>query len=111
VDGLAISSLLAPNTFPPSFPPTNDNLLIYPGTPHLTLGGVSFQLSDGADINLFFGGFTGNPTGYQLIGGPHNEAAELLTTFTTSPTPEPESLMLLGTGALGLIGVVRRRFA
>jgi hypothetical protein len=28
---------------------------------------------------------------------------------TASPTPEPSSLLLMGTGVLGLIGVVRRK--
>jgi PEP-CTERM motif len=33
-----------------------------------------------------------------------------ITIGVHSPVPEPSSLMLLGTGALGLAGVVRRRF-
>jgi hypothetical protein len=32
------------------------------------------------------------------------------TVTTTTPTPEPSSLALLGTGALGLAGVLRRKF-
>jgi PEP-CTERM motif len=32
------------------------------------------------------------------------------TLLTTSPVPEPGSMVLLGTGMLGLAGVVRRRF-
>jgi hypothetical protein len=33
------------------------------------------------------------------------------STFQASPVPEPSSLALLGTGALGILGVVRRKLA
>ena len=42
VDGHAISALLPPNTYPPTAPPTNDNLFFNPGTPHLDVAGISF---------------------------------------------------------------------
>jgi hypothetical protein len=33
----------------------------------------------------------------------------LLASLQTSPVPEPSSMMLLGSGALGLLGVIRRK--
>ena len=48
--GLNITTLLSLNDFG-----GNDNLLSYPTEPFLTLGGVSFSLSDGNQINIFFG--------------------------------------------------------
>ncbi|HEV2710194.1 MAG TPA: PEP-CTERM sorting domain-containing protein [Edaphobacter sp.] len=116
-DGHSISGILAPGTFPVGFLQTpNDNLLYYPASYGFTntyfdLSGLSYQLSNGTDVNLFFsnGEFIGKTYFGQSIGTLTGE--RITIDAATSPVPEPNTLMLLGTGILGLAGVVRRKFA
>jgi hypothetical protein len=105
VDGIAITSLFPAGTFPTEFG-GGDNLLFNPGvisSPNvfpadLDLAGMSFGVAGGTSYNLYYGQFmTGDPLDmYDLLS-------------LTPGTPEPESLVLLGTGTLALLGVAAMR--
>ncbi len=113
-----ITGVLAPGTFPVGFfQVPNDNILYYPasygfGNTYFDLGGLSYGLADGTNVNLYFsnGEFYGQTFGGQSYGLPAGERIRI-TAANTSPVPEPNTLMLLGTGVLGLAGIVRRKFA
>jgi hypothetical protein len=88
----------------------NDNLRSYPTEPFLTIGGVSFSLSDGNQINIFFGG----PVyGAQDLNGRNLNAGTFSVSLETTTTPRPTALPLFvtGLGGLGLLGWRRKRKA
>ena len=106
----AIATLLAPGSFE-----GNDNLLFYSPTDKtysLDLNGFSYELNNTAEVNLYDfinpGVVLLRTNGTELL-----QSADLTITEAApySPVPEPESLVLLGTGVLGLAGIVRRKLA
>ncbi|MDW5264266.1 MULTISPECIES: PEP-CTERM sorting domain-containing protein [Acidobacteriaceae] len=112
-DGQVISGVLSPGSY--GF---NDNLLFFANgdsSASLDNAGVSYQLSNGVDVNLFLG----VPSQYQqtLFGFANGLVVEAqtspisITPAAVSTVPEPSSIALLGTGILGLAGMVRRRIA
>jgi len=108
-----IDMLLPPGTFPAPGG-SNDNLLFYSPTDNtyaFDVNGVSYDLLNGAQVNLFEISTMGNVVLERTNGSELTQSADITITPEASPVPEPGSLALLGTGVLGLAGFVRRRLS
>jgi hypothetical protein len=99
-----------------------------PGDPHepypfgggfLDIYGVLFSVEGGYSVDLWSNGVLPDigltyGAGDSIKGSPLSVVGEPFSgpgvTFSTSPVPEPGSLMLLGTGLLGLTGTLARKF-
>ncbi len=106
ITGTGVTGLFAPGGFN-----GNDNLLFPSAMPTLDSKGFSFTDVNGPDhydVNIF-----DNGSGYSAyLRDEDNFTQTVPVTFALSSaaTPEPSSLILLGTGILGIIGIGRRKY-
>ena len=88
-----------------------NNLLYFPGLPAVDIGGIVFELNSNTNIasgiNLYWDG-----VGYRSIDGGNNGPyvqLSLTPLDPAAPTPEPGTLAMVGTGVVGVAGILRRK--
>ena len=108
IAGTGVTGLIAPGGFH-----GNDNLL-FPASANSQVDGNGFAFTDAMGEYTFQVDVFSTPTGYEAMTlDNQGDSTELPVTFTlgAAATPEPASLLLLGTGVLGMLFVGMRRFS
>jgi hypothetical protein len=113
---LVDNSILAPGTFPTisnggTFPANDNVLFVTNGVGSLDGNGLAFILSDGVQINLYNPDGSADDALLERANGTNVFEDVAITIAAVAPIPEPSSFTLLGTGLLGVAGVVKRRTA
>lgn len=99
---------------------TFDNKLTFPGTPHTDSNGLAFSLPNGGLLdfwydsteggyyyNIFGGNVSGENSGWKF--SLDSDTGGALADIEFAATPEPSSLLLLGTGLLFMAGFLFRK--